>query len=109
MRTKNLKEITSGLQREVIEYLEANTELSRLAIDSHKKDFKHNFLYILIGFIFSISGTIAVELLKGSDTQSIDKQLHEINVYEKNQSIEFRQMRLEIESLKSELDSLKRN
>lgn len=106
MRTKNIKELTTGLPREVIEYLESNTSLAREAISSHKKDFKHNFLYILIGFIFSIGGTIAIELIKESETELLNKQLYEISVSEKNRHIEFLRMHLEVESLKNKIDSL---
>ena len=61
----------------------------------------------LCAFIFSISGTIALELIKESDTELINKQLHEINVSYIRLNIEFQNMRSEIESLRNELDSLK--
>lgn len=107
MRNKNLKEITTGLPREVIEYLESNTELANTAINAHKTDFKNNFLYILIGFIFSISGTIAIELIKESDTELMNRQLHEINASYDSLNIEFQHMHSEIELLKKQIDSLK--
>jgi hypothetical protein len=108
MGIKNLKELTTGFPKEIMEYLETNTELAKIAIESHKANLKHNLLYIFIGFIFSISGTIAIELITESETESFNKQLYEINATENNQNIEFERIRLKIESLKNEVNSLKK-
>ena len=37
---KSLTEIIKGMPKEVLEYLEKNTELAKLAINSHKTNFK---------------------------------------------------------------------
>jgi hypothetical protein len=107
MRIKNLKELTTGFPREIMEYLETNTELAKIAIESHKTNLKHNLLYIFIGFIFSISGTVAIELITESETESFNKRLYELNASANNQNIEFERLRLKIESLKNEINSLK--
>jgi hypothetical protein len=106
---KTLKEIVTGIPKEVLEYLESNTELAKTAIESHKKDFSNNIKYLFIGFLFSISGTIIIELMSKSEKELMYKQLYEINAFEKNLKIEFKQMHLKIESLKIELDSLKKS
>lgn len=106
-RLKTQWEGQYGFPSEFKTYLDANTKLAQTAIKSHKTNFKNNFLYILIGFIFSISGTVAIELIKESETELLNKQLYEINALEKNRNIEFQRMRSEIESLKIELTELK--
>jgi len=104
---KTLTEFIRGMPKEVLEYLESNTLLANTAIDSHKKDFSNNIKYILVGFIFSIFGTITIETILESDTELMNKQLLEINASYGRLNIESQHMRLKIESLKTELDSLR--
>ena len=91
-RYKNLKEINNGITREVLDYLEKNTELAKVAIHSHKTKFNYSILYLFVGFLFSTSGTIIFELIKETDTELINRQLNEFNIFEKNQNIELQLM-----------------
>ena len=105
-RYKNLKEIATGLPREILDYLEKNTELAKVAIHSHKKNFNYNILYLSVGFLFSTSGTIFFELIKENDTELINRQLNDFDISDKNQNIELQLMRSEIESLKILIETL---
>jgi hypothetical protein len=106
---KTLKEVVTGLPKEVIEYLESNTELAKTAIESNKKDFRNNVKYIIIGFLFSLIPQVFSILNKESDLKLLKEQFDEIDgVYYKLQK-DINQMRLENESLKIELDSLKKS
>lgn len=104
---KTLKEVVTGLPKEVIEYLEYNTELAKTAIESHKKDFSNNVKYIIIGFLFSLLPQLFSLLKKESDLKLLKEQFDEINGVYHNFQKEINQMRLENESLKIQLDSLK--
>jgi len=107
MRPKNLKELTSGLPREVTEYLEKNTELAIVAIDSHKKDFKNNVLYIFIGFILSLIPITINSIGERQEKELLIKQFDVIDASYDNLQKDIYRMRLENESLKIEIDSLK--
>lgn len=106
---KTLKEILKGLPKEVIEYLESNTELAKTAIESHKKDFSNNVKYIIIGFLFSLIAQLFSILNKESDLKLLKEQFDEINDVYHNLQKDINRMRLENESLKIELDSLKKS
>lgn len=105
-RYKNLKEIATGLPREILDYLEKNTELAKVAIHSHKKDFNYSILYLFVGFLFSTIGTIIFELIKENDTELINRQLNDFDISDKNQNIELQLIRSEIESLKILIETL---
>jgi hypothetical protein len=106
---KTLKEVVTGLPKEVIEYLEYNTELAKTAIQSHKKDFRNNVKYIIIGFLFSLIPQVFSILNKESDLKLLKDQFDEIHGVYYNLQKDINQMRLENESLKIELDSLKKS
>lgn len=106
---KTLTEIVRGLPKEVIEYLESNTELAKTAIESHKKDFSNNVKYIIIGFLFSLVPQGLSLLYKQSDLKQLKEQFDEINGVYHNLQMDIYQMRLENESLKNEIDSLKKS
>jgi hypothetical protein len=95
------------MPREVLEYLETNTELAKSAIKSHKNDFSNNLKYIFIGFLFSIVGTITIELMSKSETELMNTQLTVIKNSYNNLNIENQRLHSEIESLKIELKNLK--
>jgi hypothetical protein len=107
---KTLKEVLTGIPKEILDYLEYNTELAKVAINSHKSDFKINIIYIflggLIGFISSYSLTKfqskseeriieLSKLLNGKNEKQSDFQKH------------LNDMSKELFSLRKELDSLK--
>ena len=75
---KTLKEILTGLPKEVVEYLESNTKLAKIAIESHKKDFSNNVKYIIIGFLFSLVPQGLSLLYKQSDLKQLKEQFDEI-------------------------------
>ncbi len=106
---KTLKEINTGIPKEILEYLEYNTELAKSAIESHKKDFSNNVKYIIIGFLFSLIPQVFSLLNKESDLKLLKEQFDEINGVYHNLQKDINQMRLENESLKIELDSLKKS
>jgi hypothetical protein len=105
---KTLKEIITGIPKEILEYLESNTELANIAIESHKKDFSNNIKYIFIGFLFSLIPQVFSLLNKQSELKLLKEQFDEINGVYHNLQKDINQMRLENESLKIELDSLKK-
>jgi hypothetical protein len=104
---KTLKEIITGIPKEVLEYLESNTELAKTAIKSHKKDFSNNIKYIFIGFLLSLIPQIFSLLNKQSESKLLKEQFDEINGVYDNLQKDINQMRLENKSLKIQLDSLK--
>lgn len=106
---KTLKEILTGLPKEAIEYLESNTKLAKIAIASHKKDFSNNVKYIIIGFLFSLVPQVLSLLYKQSDLKQLKEQFDEINGVYHNLQMDIYQMRLENESLKNEINSLKKS
>ena len=106
---KTLTEILRGLPKEVIEYLESNTELAKTAIASHKKDFSNNVKYIIIGFLFSLIPQGLSLLYKQSDLKELKERFDEIDGAYHNLQMDIHQMHLKNESLKNELDSLKKS
>ena len=106
MRMKNLSELKTGLPREVIEYLEKNTELANVAINSHKTDFKNNVLYIFIGFILSLIPLALNSIGEQKERELLIKRFDEINVSYRNlEKVQFR-MRSINDSLRIELTEL---
>ena len=100
-----------GLNRQVLEVENIKTNI-RLATETLKKlksDFWHNIFFIVLGVVIGYlpnllnedKTTKAIELM---NTLMLEKQKQ----YEDFQT-EARQMRLELSSLKKELDSLKSN
>tara|TARA_R110001592_G_scaffold301634_2_gene573043 strand:- start:4060 stop:4389 length:330 start_codon:yes stop_codon:yes gene_type:complete len=108
MRAKTFKEGMTGLPREVLEYLETNTELAKLAVNSHKTNFKHNVLYIFIGFILSLIPLIINSIGEQKEKELLIKRFDEINASYRNLEKEQFQMRSINESLKIELKNLKK-
>ena len=106
---KTLRETITGIPKEILEYLDSNTELAKIAIDSHKRDFSNNIKYIFIGFLLSLIPQVFSLLNKQSDSKLLKEQFDEINGVYHNLQKDINQMRLENESLKIELDSLKKS
>jgi hypothetical protein len=106
MRMKNLSELKTGLPREVTEYLEKNTELANVAINSHKTDFKNNVLYIFIGFILSLIPLALNSIGEQKERELLIKRFDEINVSYRNLEKEQFRMRLINDSLRIELIEL---
>lgn len=104
---KSLKEILSGIPKEVLEYLESNTELAKIAINSYKSDFKYNVIYILIGFTLSLIPTIVSSKSEQQEKELLIKQFVVINTSYDNLTKELYQMHFENDSLKNKLNSLK--
>tara|TARA_R110000796_G_scaffold237969_1_gene358188 strand:+ start:75 stop:398 length:324 start_codon:yes stop_codon:yes gene_type:complete len=104
---KSLTEIIRGMPKEVLEYLEKNTELAKLAINSHKTNFKHNVLYIFIGFILSLIPLIINSVGEQKEKELLIKRFDEINASYRNLEKEQFRMRSINESLKIELKNLK--
>jgi hypothetical protein len=107
LRTMNFAELKSGILREVLEYLEKNTELAKTAIESHKTDFKKNILYIFIGFLLSLIPQGLTLLNKQSGIKLLKEQFAEIDDAYYNLQKDLYRMRLENEFLKNKLNELK--
>tara|TARA_R110002126_G_scaffold290519_1_gene447697 strand:- start:54 stop:416 length:363 start_codon:yes stop_codon:yes gene_type:complete len=105
-RPLNDKELTSGLPREIIEYLETNSDLAKSAIESNKSDFKNNILYIFIGFILSLIPLTINLIGEKQEKELLIKQFDEINASYRNLEKEQFRMRSINESLKIELKEL---
>lgn len=101
------EEHTSGMPRELLKYLDKNTELAITAIDSHKSDFKHNILYILVGFILSLIPLGVNSITEQKEKELLIKQFDVINASYDNLQKELYRMRLKNDSLKIELLNLK--
>ena len=107
MRIKTLTEKRTGLPKEVLEYLEKNTELANIAINSHKTDFKNNVWYIFIGFILSLIPLVINLIGEQKEKELLIKRFDEINVSYRNLEKEQFRMRLINDSLRIELIQLK--
>jgi sensor domain CHASE-containing protein len=105
---KTLTEIIKGMPKEVLEYLESNTELAKTAISSHRKEFRFNVLYILIGFVLSLIPTIFIQVNSAKESQRLHELIDRIAV-NKDPSKDFQQLQLEINALRTEIDSLKKS
>ena len=108
MRT--LTEIVKGMPKEVLEYLEHNTKLAKIAIESHKSDFKMNIIYIFLGGLIGFISSYTLASFQSKSEERIiqlSKLLLEKNEQQSDFQKRLNDMSKEIFSLRKELDSLK--
>ncbi len=108
---EGLKEIENlvdshGINRKMIETknLKTNTELALATLKKFKNDFWYNIFYIVFGFLL---GFIPVKLNEDKNSKAIEllnKQLIEKNEINNNFQTDVQQMRLELISIKKEME-----
>jgi len=105
---KNAKDST-GFNRSLLEVknLKAVTNLAIEMRNKLKTDFWYNMIYLLIGSILTYTITFLSSGNKQSELIELTRLITEKNAQEIQTQTEVRQMRLEITSLRKELDSLK--
>jgi len=107
---KTLTEIIKGMPKEVFEYLEHNTKLAKVAIESHKSDFKMNIIYIFLGGLIGFISSYTLASVQSKSEERIiqlSKLLLEKNEQQSDFQKRLNDMNKEIFSLQKELDSLK--
>ena len=105
---KNLP-YAKGVERKLLEAdtLLLNNDLARETLKKLKKDFWFNIFYIVLGFAL---GFVPLSMKQDKSTSAIielTKSINEKNAQKIEIQTEFHKMRLEITSLRKELESLK--
>ncbi|PKQ46659.1 hypothetical protein [Confluentibacter flavum] len=90
-----------------IRSLKSSIELSEKTLISLKNQFWYNLMYVLIGGAIGLCTTMAVQYNEGEEIERLHKSAYELNDKHDSLNIGLHEMRLEIISLKTELDSLK--
>jgi hypothetical protein len=107
---KTLTEKIKGIPKEVLEYLEHNTELAKVAINSHKSDFKMNIIYIFLGGLIGFISSYTLTSYQSKSEERIielSKLLLEKNEPQTDFQKHLNDMNKEVSSLRKELDYLK--
>jgi len=99
-----------GLNREILEVknIRANTNLALATLDKLKSDLWRNLLYILVGAIIGYLPNLLSEDKTTKELELIRKSITSKNEFEIENQAYLEQMRSEIKSLKSKIDSLKK-
>ena len=108
---EGLKEIENlvdshGINRKIIETknLKTNTELALATLKKLKRDFWYNIIYIFLGFALGFIPTKLTEDKNLNTIELMNKQLLEKNEQQTHFEIEFQKMRLELSSIKKEME-----
>jgi hypothetical protein len=107
---KSLKEFLTGIPKEVLEYLESNTKLAIVAIDSHKSNFKMNIIYIFLGGLIGFISSFTLTSYQSKSEERIielSKLLNEKNEPQSDFQKRLNDMNIELYYLRKEIDSLK--
>jgi hypothetical protein len=102
---------TQGLNKELLQSqnLRLNTELAKLTIEKLKTDFNKNIILIIIGVVIGYIPNLLNEDKTTEVIELLTKSKLETQQINYNFQTDIQKMRLELISLKKEIDSLKNN